>query len=95
MSMSTQPKTCRFASATQRLPGPTILSTAPDRLRPVGERPHRLRAADAVDLVHAGDVGRGENRGLDQLAAGAGVTITTSSTPATRAGITFISTDDG
>ena len=29
MSMSTSPKTCRFASATHLLPGPTILSTRP------------------------------------------------------------------
>ena len=36
-----------------------------DRLRPVGERGDRLRAADPIDLVHASDARRGERQGID------------------------------
>ena len=49
-SMPTRPETSSFAAVTQRLPGPTILSTAVS-LGAVGERRDRLRAADRVDLV--------------------------------------------
>ena len=45
-SIPTTPDTCRLASCTHRLPGPTITSTARDRLGAVGERGDRLRAGD-------------------------------------------------
>ena len=36
-----------------------------DCLRPIGERGDRLRAADPVDLVHAGDARRGQRQRID------------------------------
>ena len=47
------------------LPGPTILSTVRHRRGAVGERGHRLRAADRVHAVDARDRGGGEHHGLD------------------------------
>ena len=50
-SMSTSPKTCRLARATNRLPGPTILSTRGMPFDAVGQRGHGLGAAQAIDLA--------------------------------------------
>ena len=36
-----------------------------DRLRAIGERGDRLRAADAIDLIDAGDARRGEHQRID------------------------------
>jgi len=65
-----------------------------DALRAVGERGHRLGAADAIDLVDAGKLRRRQNEG-QKLAVGSRTTITSRGTPATLAGTAFISTEDG
>ena len=92
MSMPTWPTTCRFASATQRLPGPTILSTrgtvavpnaraatawAPP-IRKIRVTPERAQAARTTSVTPVG-----------------GTTAMISCTPATSAGTAFITTDDG
>ena len=43
--------------------GPDDLGHRLDRLGAVGERGHRLRAADAIDLVDAGELGRRQYQG--------------------------------
>ncbi len=54
-----------LAVATQALPGPTILSTAGNRLRPVGHGRHGLGSAHLEDPVDAGDLGRGNEDGVE------------------------------
>ena len=78
------------------LPGPATTSTRGMRRGAVGQRGDRLRPADAVDGVDAGDVrgARGSPTGTVPSARG-GVASTTSRTPATRAGIAVIRTVDG
>ena len=51
--MATWPKTCFFASATNRLPGPDDHVHRLEALDAVGQRRDRLRTADAVDLGDA------------------------------------------
>ena len=46
--------TSAFAAATQRLPGPTILSTRGTVVGAVGQRGDGVRAADAEQPRHAG-----------------------------------------
>ena len=60
--MPTGPNTCRFASLTKALPGPTILSTAGHGLGAEGHRGDRLRAADPEDAVRARQVAAGDHR---------------------------------
>ena len=45
--------------------GPDDLGDRLDRLGAVGERRHRLRAADAVDLVDAGELGRRQHQRVE------------------------------
>ena len=92
MSIPTWPTTWRLASATQRLPGPTILSTrgtvavpnasAPTAcappIRKIRVTPDRAQAASTVSVTPLG-----------------GTTATISCTPATSAGTAFMTTDDG
>ena len=63
----------------RRCPGPTITSTAPDRLGAVGHRGDGLRAADAVHLVDAGERGRGERGRRRTRRRGPGGTHSTTS----------------
>ena len=92
MSMPTCPTTCRLASATQRLPGPTILSTrgtvavpyasaatacAPP-IRKIRVTPESAHAASTASVTPCG-----------------GTTAMISCTPATSAGTAFMTTDDG
>ena len=94
-SMATRPCTCRFASATNALPGPTILATAPMRAVPQARAamawapPTRNTASSTPATTRAA-----ARAGLRSSARG-GVTTVTTGTPATRAGIAFISTDEG
>ena len=60
-SIPTTPATCRLASWTHRLPGPTITSTCGIDLGPVGQRGDRLGAGDAEDGVDPAQLGRGED----------------------------------
>ena len=88
--------TCRLASCTHRLPGPTITSTRATVSRAVGQRGDRLGAAHAVDLVDAAQRAGAEHDRVDLAAAArAASTTTTSSTPATRAVTAPITTVDG
>ena len=67
----------------------------PDGLGAVRERGDRLRAADAVHLVDAGECGSGQRRRGD-CAVGTGRDAQRDlGTPATGAGIAVISTVDG
>ena len=45
--------------------GPDDLGDRPDRLGAIGERGDRLRAADAVDLRHAGEIGGDQHQRVD------------------------------
>ena len=92
--MPTTPKSWRLASATQALPGPVITSTRAMRwvpcasaaiacappMRQISSTPARCAAASTSGLV---------------LPPGVGVTTASRSTPATLAGIAFISSEDG
>ena len=80
----------------RRCPGPTITSTARDRLGAVGEGGDGLGAADGVHGVGAGD-GRGGQHDVGHGAVGPGrhAHRRPRARPATLAGITVISTVDG
>src|SRR4029079_14917130 len=94
MSMPTTPKTRRLAAATYALPGPQILSTAVI----VGAPSASEAMACAPPIVNARDTpatcAAASTSGL-RAPPGVGTTITMSATPATCAGIAFISTDEG
>src|SRR5206468_3223556 len=93
-SMSTWPKQRRFAVATQTLPGPTILSTRGMLLVPKASAaiacapPTRYTASTPATWQAASTTGVSPS-------GPTGDTAITSPTPATRAGITVISTVDG
>ena len=74
---------------------PDDLGDRRDRRRAVGERGDRLGAADAVDLVDAGEPGGGEHQRVDACRRAPATTMTTRSTPATFAGTAFIRTELG
>lgn len=61
----------------------------------VRQRGHGLGAAHHIDFVHAAELGRRERIGANQTIFCGGVTMTTRSTPATLAGMAFISTVEG
>jgi hypothetical protein len=65
-----------------------------DGLRAVGQRRHRLRAADGEHAVDAGDRRAASTSGFFSP-RGVGTTMISSPTPATLAGIAFISTELG
>ena len=94
MSMPTRPKTRRLACATYALPGPTILSTRGTRSVPKASAP----TACAPPIVNTRSTpaiaAAASTIGL-RTPSGVGTTITSSPTPATLAGMAFISTDDG
>ena len=62
---------------------------------PIGQRGDGLRPADAENVADTGAPGRRQHQRIDRLPPLAGVTITMRPTPATRAGIAFISTEEG
>ena len=70
--------------------GPDDLVDPRHRRGAVGQRRDRLGAAELEHAIDAGQLRRQQ-----RLGRRAGVTITISRTPATRAGIAVISTDDG
>ena len=70
-SMPHSPKTWRFASVTQTLPGPTILSTRAIARGAERQRRDRLRAAGGVEFVDAAQAAREEDRRLDRAVASA------------------------
>ena len=92
MSIPTCPTTWRLASATHRLPGPTILSTlgtvaVPNASAPTACAPPIRKIRVTPDRAHAA-------RTVSVTPLG-GTTATISRTPATIAGTAFITTDDG
>ena len=61
----------------------------------VGQRRDRLGAADAVDLGHAGAARRGQHQRVEHAVRASARTWRSAPTPAARAGMAFISTEDG
>ena len=88
--MSTAPKSCRLASATQALPGPTILST-----RGTVAVPNASAATACAPPMTNTRCTPATLAAPASPADGPGVTMTISRTPAMRAGTAVISTDDG
>ena len=92
MSIPTSPATWRFASVTNRFPGPTILST-----RGIVGVPY-ARAAIACAPPTRNTRSTPASRAAASTTSGVppgGVTITISPTPATLAGSALIRTVDG
>lgn len=90
MSMpAMRPDTICFAAVTQALPGPQITSHAgtatPSASAAIACAPPAASTASAPATAAAAKV----------IGCGSGDATTTRSTPATRAGVTVISTDDG
>ena len=95
MSMDTWPKTCFLASATNALPGPTILSTlgivsVPYARAAIAWAPPTLNILSMPAILAAVSMA-----GLTLPLRPGGVTITTSGTPAIFAGIESMSTVEG
>ena len=88
--MSTWPNSCRLASATQALPGPTILST-----RGTLSVPNASAATACAPPMAKTRCTPATFAAYSVSAEGPGVTITISRTPAMRAGTAVISTDEG
>ena len=89
------PRTWRLASATNALPGPTILATAGMRAVPKARAamawaPPTRKTAPSTPATSSAAA----SAGFSSSARG-GVTTVTAGTPATRAGMAFISTEDG
>ena len=91
ISMPTWPTTWRLASATQRLPGPTILSTRGTVAVPYASAAIACAPPIRKIRVTPGERAGGEHR-VGHAAAG-GTTATISWTPATRAGTAFMTTE--
>ena len=66
-----------------------------DGLGAVGERGDRLRAADAVDFVDAGDACAAASTSGLSLPSGVGTTMARRRQPATFAGAAFMITEEG
>ena len=63
--------------------------------RAIGERGDRLRAADAIDFIDAGELCRRQHQRIEHAIGRRHHHDQTRATPATFAGTAFISTDDG
>ncbi len=94
MSMPTSPNTWRLASATYTLPGPTILSTRGTVAVPKASAATAC-APPIVNTRSTPAIAAAASTTSFSSPRGAGTTITSSPTPATRAGMPFISTDEG
>ena len=87
-----------MAAVTQALPGPTTRSTGgrPSSGEPEGEGADRLDAARDEQPVDAEQAGGTEQDRVDARRRGPpGEATTIAPTPATRAGTTVITSDDG
>ncbi len=94
MSMPTVPNTRRFAAATYALPGPTILSTAGTVAVPYASAAIAC-APPIANTRSTPAIAAAASTIALRTPSGVGVTMTISPTPATFAGIAFISTLDG
>ena len=98
MSMPTSPTSSTLAAVTQALPGPTIAVDGREALvrQPVGERGDRLGAARDEEGVDArAGRPRRASTGWTAPSRSAGDATTTVPTPATRAGTTVMTSDEG
>ncbi len=94
MSMPTSPNTWRLASATYTLPGPTILSARGTVAVPKASAATAC-APPIVNTRSTPAMCAAASTASLSSPRGAGTTITSSPTPATRAGMAFISTEEG
>ena len=94
MSIPTVPNTRRLAAATYALPGPTILSTGGMVAVPYASAPTACAPPIVITRVTPAIAAAASTMRF-LTPSGVGTTITISFTPATCAGIAFISTDDG
>ena len=94
MSMPTVPKTRRFAAATYAFPGPQILSTAGIVAVPYASAAIACAPPMVKTRVTCARCAAARTSVL-RAPPGVGTATTISRTPATCAGIAFISTDDG
>ena len=96
--MPTSPQTSILAAVTQALPGPTIRSTGsrPASGQAVRERADRLGATGDDERVDLEEAGRAEEDRVDARRRGRpGDATTIAPTPATWAGTTVITSDEG
>jgi len=92
--MPTWPNTAALGGGHPGVAGADDLGDGSDGLGAIGEGGHGLRPADAVDFGDAGALGGGQHQGFD-MAVGGRHDHHYARTPATFAGATFISTDEG
>src|SRR5207244_5794524 len=90
----TVPNTRRLAAATYALPGPQILSTAGIVAVPYARAAIACAPPTVNNRVTPARCAAASTSGL-RMPSGVGTTRMISRTPATRAGMAFISTDDG
>ena len=93
--MPTMPATCRFASVTYALPGPTMRSTAGTESVPNVSAPIACAPPDfTTSVAPAFRAAYRTAAGIEPSGCG-GVHSTICRTPATTAGTTVMQTDDG
>ena len=95
MSMPTLPNTSALGRRHIGVAGPDDLGDRRDRRGAIGERRDRLRAADAIDLVDAGELGRRQHQRAELAVRRRHHHDERAARPATLAGTAFISTEDG
>ena len=74
---------------------PHDLGDGRDAFGAEGKGGNRLRAADRIDFIHAREMRGGEHQRVDLRRAAAGTHMAMRGTPATFAGMAFISTELG
>ena len=94
MSIPTTPNTCLFAEATYAFPGPTILSTRGMLDVPKARAAIACAPPKAITLSTPARAAAARTSGF-RPPPGVGLIISSSFTPATFAGMAFISTDEG
>ena len=90
MSMPTRPDTSFLAAVTHRLPGPTMTSAAG-----MGPTPYAMAAMACAPPTQMNPSTPARCAAASVAGAGLGLATQTCSTPATRAVIAVMSTDDG
>ena len=96
-SMPTSPATSIFAAVTQALPGPTIRSTGarPASGRPYASAPIAWAPPATTKASTSSSPAAPSSTGWFRPSRSAGEATTIRSTPATRAGTTVMTSDDG
>ena len=93
--MPTNPATCRLASVTYTLPGPTIRSTAWIDAVPNASAATAWAPPTFATAVAPARAAAYSTAGWIEPSGDGGVQTTTPSTPATTAGTTVMATEDG